>query len=97
MSSSMGALMNTVTSMVSVFLTAIIIIIALGVMLQVVTPGAGLKQIASLIGLVIVATLLARSLYALLSSMSFLSYAACAVIGILVWRWKRNSTKGENR
>jgi hypothetical protein len=95
MHSGMAALTNTLISLLYALLTVIIIIIALGVMVQVVTPVDALKQIASLVGIALIVTLLVRYLYVLLSGMSFLSYAACAVIAIFLWLWKHNSTKGE--
>jgi TRAP-type C4-dicarboxylate transport system permease large subunit len=75
-------------------LALLIIIIAIGLMLRILTPGDAFKHIAVACALVTVLVLLARTLSTLWSEMSFAARTGLIVIGVFLWRWKHRTRKG---
>jgi hypothetical protein len=79
---------NFLVSLLSSLAVIVIMLIAIGLMVGVVSPGEAMKQILAILGIVTVIVLAPRILYAMWSGMSLTAHAGLIVIGILILWWK---------
>jgi predicted membrane protein len=76
-------------------LTLLLIILAIGLMLRIITPREAFKHLVAAFAFVAVFVVLALTLYTLWSALSFVAQAGLIVIGIFLWRRKRHARKGK--
>jgi hypothetical protein len=74
-----------------------LILTAFGLMLGIVKPADALKHVGVVLGMVIVLMLIPNILMNLWSAISLWQWIGLAVIGIVIWQWRRPRRQARNR
>jgi hypothetical protein len=84
---------NSFECLIAGLAVIVIIVIALGLMVQIVPPGEAAKQIAAVAGALVVLVLASRTLQTIWARISRISVAAIVVIGVLILWLKLRAAK----
>jgi hypothetical protein len=74
-----------------------LILTAFGLMLGIVKPADALRRVAAILGIVMLLMVLPAVLVNLWSGMSLWQWLGLAVIGLVVWQWRRPQRKSPTR